>query len=155
MREIGCIEDMHQLVGQELGVSDWLVIDQERIDKFADATGDHQWIHLDTERAYKELSGETTIAHGYLIVSLIPMLTSQIFTVKNNRKRINYGSNRVRFTNSVSTGSRIRARLFLKALEPFKENGVQATLEIKIEIDGDSRPACVAETITVFFSATT
>lgn len=152
MREIDNIEDLHQLVGQELGVSDWLVVDQERINKFADATGDYQWIHLDVERAKKELPGGTTIAHGYLIVSLIPTLTSRIYMVRNNSRRINYGSNRVRFTNPVATGSRIRARQRLKALEPCKGNGVQATFEITVEIDGQDRPACVAETITVFFS---
>lgn len=151
MREIDNIKDLHQLVGQELGVSDWLVVDQERINKFADATGDHQWIHLDVERAEKELPGGTTIAHGYLIVSLLPILTSRIYTVRNNSRRINYGSNRVRFTNSVATGSRIRARLRLKALEPFKGDGAQAIFEITVEIDGQDRPACVAETITIFF----
>lgn len=152
MMEIDNIEDLHQLVGQELGVSDWLVVDQERINKFADATGDYQWIHLDVERAKKELPGGTTIAHGYLIVSLLPTLTSRIYTVRNNSRRINYGSNRVRFTNPVATGSRVRARLRLKALEPCKGDGVQATFEITVEIDGQDRPACVAETITVFFS---
>lgn len=150
MREIESIEDLQQLLGQELGVSDWLLIDQERINKFADATGDYQWIHLDAARARQELPGGTTIAHGYLIVALLPMLTARIYQVKNSSRRLNYGSNRVRFTNSVTTGSRIRARQRLKTLEPFKGSGVQATFEITVEIDGQQRPACVAETITVF-----
>jgi acyl dehydratase len=151
MREIENIGDLQNLVGTEIGVSDWIVIDQERVNKFADATGDHQWIHVDVERASREMPGGSTIAHGYLTLSLIPLLMSRIMQIKNVSSRVNYGSNRVRFTNMVVTGSRVRARLVLKGVEPFKNNGVQITNEVTIEIEGQERPACIAETVTIAY----
>jgi acyl dehydratase len=151
MREIESIEELKGLVGTEIGVSDWIVIDQERVDRFADATGDHQWIHVDVERARREMPGGSTIAHGYLTLSLLPMLMSRIMSIKHVSSRVNYGSNRVRFTNTVKTGSRVRARQVLKSVEPFKNNGVQITNEVTIEIEGEERPACIAETITVAY----
>ncbi len=151
MREIESIADLKGLVGQEIGVSEWVLIDQERVNRFADATGDHQWIHVDVERARKEMPTGSTIAHGYLTLSLLPMLMSQIMHIKNAGSRINYGCNRVRFTNMVKTGSRIRARQVLKALEPYKNNGVQVINEVTVEIDGQDRPACIAETISIVY----
>lgn len=151
MREVNCIKDLYGLVGQEIGVSEWVTIDQDRIDKFADATGDHQWIHVDVERARKEMPDGATIAHGYLTLSLIPMLMSQIISFKDVSSRVNYGSNKVRFTNTVKCGSRVRARHVLKTLEPFKNNGVQMINEVKIEIERQERPACIAETITIIY----
>src|SRR5579862_8165761 len=103
-------EELPTLVGQEVGVSDWVQIDQDRINTFADATGDHQWIHIDVERAKKEMPGGKTIAHGYLTLSLLPMLGSQIMRVTGVSRGINYGSNKVRFVNMVPVGSRLRGR---------------------------------------------
>lgn len=144
-------EDLPGLAGQEIGVSNWVLIDQDRINKFADATGDHQWIHVDVERAKKELPGGKTIAHGYLTLSLIPMLGAEILRITGVTRGINYGSNKVRFTNMVPVGSRVRARQKLLTVEP-KAGGLQLTNEIAIEIEGQSRPACIAETISLVYN---
>ncbi len=143
-------EDLPSLAGQETGVSDWVTIDQDRIDKFADATGDHQWIHVDAARAAREMPGGKTIAHGYLTLSLIPWLTGDFLHIEGVTRGINYGSNKVRFTNMVPVGSRVRARAKLVGAEP-KAGGMQLTNEVTIEIDGQPRPACVAETISLVF----
>jgi acyl dehydratase len=143
--------DLTAHVGKELGTSAWVEITQERINTFADATGDHQWIHIDTARAAKEMPGGKTIAHGYLTLSLIPMLGGQIMRVDGVSRGINYGSNKVRFTNMVPVGSKVRARQVLKAVEPVKNGGMQLTNEVTIEIDGADRPACIAETISVVY----
>ena len=145
------IDEAQGLAGQELGVSEWVTVDQDRINKFADATGDHQWIHVDVERAKKEMPGGQTIAHGYLTLSLLPMLMSQIVRYEGITRGINYGSDKVRFTNPVPAGSRVRARQRLKEVEPVKGNGIKLTNEVTIEIDGQDRPACVAETITILY----
>ncbi len=142
------LNDVQSLVGQEIGVSDWLTIDQDRINKFADATGDHQWIHVNEEMA-KQFLG-STIAHGYLTLSLIPFLGSQIMSMEGVSRGINYGSNKVRFTNMVPVNSRVRARQKLLSAEP-KGGGVQLTNEITIEIEGKDRPACIAETISIVY----
>ena len=143
-------DELLKLAGQEMGTSEWVTIDQDRINKFAEATGDHQWIHVDVERAKKELPGGRTIAHGYLTLSLIPMLGAEILRVTGVSRGINYGSNKVRFTNMVPVGSRVRARQKLLAAEP-KAGGLQMTNEITIEIEGQDRPACVAETISLVY----
>ena len=143
-------EDLPNLVGQEVGVSDWVEIDQDRINKFADATGDHQWIHIDVERAAKEMPGGKTIAHGYLTVSLIPWLTGNFLKIEGVTRGINYGSNKVRFTNMVPVGSRVRARSKILSVEA-RGGGMQIISEITIEIDGEKRPACIAETIGIVF----
>ena len=143
-------EELPGLAGQETGVSNWVLIDQDRIDKFADATGDHQWIHVDVDRAKKDLPGGKTIAHGYLTLSLIPMLSADILRITGVTRGINYGSNKVRFTNMVPVGSRVRARQKLLSVEP-KAGGLQLTNEIAIEIEGQSRPACIAETISLVY----
>ena len=140
--------DVPSLVGQEIGASDWVVIDQDRVNKFADATGDHQWIHIDVEKATQFLGG--TIAHGYLTLSLIPFLGSQIMSIEGVSRGINYGSNKVRFTNMVPVGSKVRARQKLLGAEP-KGGGLQLTNEITIEIEGKDRPACIAETISLIY----
>ena len=142
--------EMQKHVGEEMGVSEWVTIDQDRVNKFADATGDHQWIHIDVERAKRELPTKGTIAHGYLTLSLIPMLSSQIMRIDGVSRGINYGSNKVRFTNMVPTGSRVRARQKLLSAEP-KGGGLQLTNEVSIEIEGQDRPACVAETISLVY----
>ena len=143
--------DLASLAGQETGISDWVVIDQDRIDKFADATGDHQWIHIDVERAAKELPGGKTIAHGYLTLSLIPGLTGSMLQIEGVTRGINYGSNKVRFTNMVPVGSKVRARQKLLSAEPRKDGGMQLTNEVTIEIEGQTRAACVAETISLIY----
>jgi acyl dehydratase len=143
-------EELPGLAGQELGISDWVTIDQDRINKFADATGDHQWIHLDAERAKKEMPGGKTIAHGYLTVSLIPWLAGGFLKVEGVTRGINYGSNKVRFTNMVPVDSRVRARSRLLSVEP-RGGGMQLTSEVTIEIEGEKRPACIAETIGIVF----
>ncbi len=142
--------DLAKHVGQELGVSEWVQIDQDRVNKFADATGDHQWIHIDVERAKRELPTKGTIAHGYLTLSLIPFLAAKISRIDGVSRGINYGSNKVRFTNMVTVGSRVRARSKIVAVEP-KGPGTQVTNEVTIEIEGQDRPACIAETISIVY----
>jgi acyl dehydratase len=146
----GSFDELPKLAGQDMGTSDWVLIDQDRINKFADATGDHQWIHVDVERAKAQMPGGKTIAHGYLTLSLIPMLGSQVMSISGVSRGINYGSNKVRFTNMVPVGSRVRARQKLIAAEP-KGPGLQLTNEITIEIEGQDRPACIAETISLVY----
>jgi acyl dehydratase len=150
MLEVERPGDMTQYVGKELGVSDWYTVTQEQIDKFADATGDHQWIHVDVERAKREMPGGKTIAHGWLTLSLVPRLAQTIYRVKHRSRGINYGANRVRFTAPVPAGSRVRLRLKVKSVEPV-EGGVRVTSESTMEVEGNSRPALVAETIGMTF----
>lgn len=137
-------------VGQEIHVSDWVEVDQARIDAFAAATGDFQWIHTDPERAARESPWKKTVAHGFLTLSLLPLLRGVAeggeARFPGVRRIVNYGLNRVRFTNAVVAGARVRGRARVVAVEPFK-GGVQITEEFTVEIDGQSRPACVAETI--------
>lgn len=147
MREIP-ISEIQTLVGQEIGVSDWLEITQDRVNRFADATGDHQWIHVDVERATKELGAP--IAHGYLVVSLIPFLNKNIAAFTGVSRGINYGSNKVRFTNMVPVGSRIRLRSKMLSCEP-RGGGFQIVNEFTIELEGEERPACVAEVVSLLY----
>jgi len=149
MAEAVAFDQVQTLVGQDVGVSDWLEITQERVNQFADATGDHQWIHIDVERATKEMGGP--IAHGYLTLSLIPFLSQGLMPVQGVTRGINYGSNKVRFTNMVRIGKRVRLRQKLLAAEP-KSGGIQMINECTIEIEGEERPACVAETISLIFN---
>ena len=143
-------DDLAGLIGQEVGVSEWVQIDQDRINKFAEATGDHQWIHVDVARAKTEMPGGKTIAHGYLTLSLIPMLGAQILRVTGVSRGINYGSNKIRFTNTVPVGSKVRAKQKLVGVEP-RAGGLQMTNEMTIEIEGQDRPACIAETISLIY----
>jgi len=140
--------DLESLAGKEVGVSDWHTIDQDRVNLFADATGDHQWIHIDVERATKELG--SPIVHGYLTLSLLPMLGPEVLRVTGTTRGINYGANKVRFTNMVPVGSKLRMRQTCKEVNE-KAGGKQMISECVIEIDGQDRPACVAETITVLY----
>jgi acyl dehydratase len=142
------IKDLPGLVGQEVGVSDWVLIDQDRVNKFAEATGDFQWIHVDVERATKEMGG--TIAHGYLTLSLIPFLSAGMLPVKGVTRGLNYGSDKVRFINMVRVGKRVRMRQTLIGAEP-KAGGMQMKNQCTIEIEGEDKPACIAETITVVY----
>jgi len=144
------IEDAKALEDVEVGVSDWVVVDQERINRFAEATDDFQWIHVDEERAGKELPQGKTIAHGYLTLSLIPSLTKDFVHVENLERAINFGSNKVRYYAMVPVGARVRARAVLKQARK-RGNALHIISQITVEVEGERKPACVAETIGVFF----
>lgn len=147
---IKSIEDAKALEGQEVGLSDWAVVDQHRIDQFAEATADHQWIHVDTERAAREMPDGKTIAHGYLTLSLIPSLTTGFVEFENLERAINFGTNKVRFYTPVPAGSRVRARgTILQARQ--RAGALLLTSEVRIEVEGERKPACVAETLGMYF----
>jgi acyl dehydratase len=146
MRRFARLADLEALVGQEIGRSDWVVVDQDRIDAFAHATGDHQWIHVDAGRAAGGPFG-ATVAHGFLTLSLLPPLFASGFRIDDIRMGINYGLNKVRFPAPVRVGSRLRARFRLKTYEPI-EGGAQLTVEVTIEVEGSDKPACVAESVS-------
>jgi acyl dehydratase len=147
MRILDDLDALAGMAGEELGLSDWLEIDQERVDRFADATGDHQWIHVDRERASAGPFGGT-IAHGYLTLSLIPFLGSQVFALETPGARLNYGVNKVRFPHPVRVGSRIRSRVTMGEVTELAA-GLQLTLRHVVEIEGQDKPACVAETVVL------
>lgn len=136
------------MVGQELGVSEWKDIAQERIDQFADVTEDHQWIHIDVERAKAESPYGTTIAHGFLTLALIPKLSKDNFRVENAKMGINYGLNKVRFLGAVTAGSRIRLRSKLVDAKKVSDDTVNLTVEQTIEVEGSDKPAAVADVIS-------
>ncbi|HBH89517.1 MaoC family dehydratase [Ponticaulis sp.] len=140
--------DLESIIGQEIGVSDWHVIDQDRVNLFADATGDHQWIHVDVERATKEMGGP--IAHGFLTLSLLPMLSSEVLQITGVSRGINYGSDKVRFTNMVRVGSKVRLRMKNISVTE-KSGGKQMINESTVEIEGQERPALVAQQISVVY----
>ena len=144
--------DLLSLVGRELGPSEWITVDQAMIDKFADATGDHQWIHVDVERARREMPGGTPIAHGYLTLSLVPRLAITLLQVRKRSRGLNYGSNKVRFTSPVPAGSRVRLRQRIANVEEVPGNGVRVTSEMAVEIEGQDRPALVAELIGIQYA---
>jgi acyl dehydratase len=145
MKSFAHLADLQPLVGTELGVSDWITVDQQRINLFADATGDHQWIHLDAERAAKGPFGRT-IAHGFLTLSLLPEMGASAFEVRDTRMGVNYGLNKVRFPAPVPSGSRLRGRFKLLKYEPL-EGGAQLTVEVTMECEGAAKPVCVAESL--------
>jgi acyl dehydratase len=140
------LADLASRVGHELAVSEWLSVEQPRIDQFAEATGDHQWIHVDPVRAAQGPFG-ATVAHGFLTLSLLPKLFETGFVVDDVKMGINYGLNRVRFPAPVRVGSRLRGRFKLAAFEAL-EGGAQLTVEVTVEMEGSTKPACVAETVT-------
>ncbi len=147
---IKSIADAKALEGVEVGVSDWIVIDQQMINQFAQATGDHQWIHVDEERAARELPDGKTIAHGYLTLSLIPTLTKNFVHVENLARALNFGCNKVRFYTMVPVGARVRARATVRQAR--KRGGALHLLsEIKVDVEGERKPACVAETLGMYF----
>ena len=149
-RTINSIEDAKALEGQEVGLSDWAVIDQNRIDQFAEATADYQWIHVDTERAAREMPDGKTIAHGYMTLALIPALTGDFVEVPNLSRAINFGVNKVRFYTPVPAGARVRARATV--LQARRRAGaLLLTSEVRIEVEGERKPACVAETLGMYF----
>jgi acyl dehydratase len=151
MLELETPQDIVKHVGRELGPSDWMTVDQTMIDKFAEATGDHQWIHVDVERARTEMPGGKTIAHGYLTLSLVPRLAATLSRVKKRSRGINYGSNKVRFITPVQAGARVRLRQRIANVEEVP-GGVRVTSEMTMEIEGQAKPALVAETLGMSYA---
>ncbi len=148
-RVVTTVDELKELVGQELGVGDWFEITQERVNQFADATGDHQYIHVDPERAAQTFFGGT-VAHGYLTLSLLPMLGSTRKGIKidlGGKMGVNYGVNRVRFPAPVRVGKRIRVRTKLLSVEEIGDRAIQTVNQQTVEIEGEEKPACVAETV--------
>lgn len=145
MRVFTTLEEVSSAAGEELGTSDWITIEQDRVNQFADATGDHQWIHVDTEKAAKGPFGGT-VAHGYLTLSLIPYLGAQVFGLETPGAKLNYGVNKVRFPNPVLVGSRIRAHVSVGEVTDLPK-GKQMTLKHTVEIEGQEKPACIAESV--------
>jgi len=150
MKSYEHLADLQPLVGEELGVSEWISVEQRRIDQFAEATGDHQWIHVDPVRA---AAGpfKTTVAHGFLTLSLLPEMSASAFEVRDTRMGVNYGLNRVRFPAPVPSGSRLRGRFKLLSYEPI-EGGAQLTVEVTMECEGSPKPVCVAESVARRFT---
>jgi acyl dehydratase len=146
MKTCQTLADLAACVGQEVAVSDWLTITQQQVNMFADATGDHQWIHVDPEKAAKGPFG-APIAHGFLTLSLIPKFFESSFEIVGSRMGVNYGLNKVRFTAPVPVGSRLRAHLVLLDSQPIDNQGVQMTWEVTVEREGSDKPVCVAESL--------
>ncbi len=151
MRILNNSQEIADAAGEELGVSEWLAVTQERIDLFADATGDRQWIHVDPERAAEGPFG-ATVAHGHLTLSLLPFLGAQVYAFAGDVARVNYGLNKVRFISPVKVNSKIRNRVQLLAVEDI-DKGQRATLQHTVEIKGSDKPACVAETVVLLMGS--
>jgi acyl dehydratase len=148
LSEFENLDALRPLIGKEIAVSDWFTVTQERINQFADATGDHQWIHVDVERAARESPYKSTIAHGFLTLSLLAGIAIETIKIKSVKMGVNYGLNRVRFTDAVPAGSNIRAHFVLKSMEDLlPENGSQAVWEVTVEREGSAKPVLVAEWI--------
>ena len=145
------VNDLESIKGHDLGHSEWMAIEQDRINQFADATGDHQWIHLDAEKAAKELPTKSTIAHGFLSLSLIVPLAAQVWSITGAKMMINYGLNKVRFINMVPVGSKVRLGVKISEVNKLDNGGTQVISEATLEIDGQQKPAYVAESIMVAF----
>jgi acyl dehydratase len=147
MRQFADVHELKTAIGQVLGESAWVTVSQEMIDRFAEATGDYQWIHVDRERAKASPFG-TTIAHGFLTLSLVPRLIDEVYQVGKVAARLNYGCNKVRFTQPVPSGSRIKARIRLAAVEDTPK-GVRVTTEATMVLEASDRPACIADLVAV------
>ena len=146
MKTFQTLSDLAACVGQEVAISDWVTITQEQVNQFAEATGDHQWIHIDVERAKQGPFGGP-IAHGFLTLSLLPRFFGETLAVTEARMGVNYGLNKVRFMAPVPVDSRLRARIVLLKAEPIDNNGLQTTWTVTIEREGSERPVCVAESL--------
>ncbi len=151
MRIFNGFDDLKAAVGTEVGISDWIEITQERINKFADATCDEQWIHVDQERARAEMPGGKTIAHGLLSLSLAPMFIRQVMGLSGLKNTLNYGADRIRYLAPVASGSRLRGRVSIAEAEEVPPNGLRVSYRLVIEIEGGQRPACVAELIALHY----
>ena len=150
MRSFAKLQDLQSMVGQDIGVSEWIEVSQKRIDQFAEATGDHQWIHVDPLRSAKGPFG-TTVAHGFLTLSLMPEMFASAFAIDDVRMGVNYGLNKVRFTAPVPAGKRLRGRFTLKGFDAI-DGGAQLTVTVTMELEGSDKPACVAESISRRFT---
>ncbi|MER7679139.1 MULTISPECIES: MaoC family dehydratase [unclassified Streptomyces] len=148
-RTFATVDELRAAVGEQLGYSDWVEIDQKRIDLFAEATGDHQWIHVDPERAASGPFG-TTIAHGYLTLSLLPLFGPQLISVEGVQMGVNYGTNKVRFPAPVPVGSRLRATAKVTGVDDVA-GGVQVSVAFTVERDGGDKPVCVAESVSRYY----
>ena len=146
MRTFDTLEEIDAWVGQAVATSDWVTITQEQVNRFAEATGDHQWIHVDVERAKAGPFG-APIAHGFLTLSLLPVFFESAMQVRASRMGVNYGLNRVRFTSPVPVGSRLRAHMTLQACEPIDHGGRQMTWAVTVEREGVEKPVCLAESL--------
>lgn len=151
MKTFQTLSELAACVGQEVAVSDWITITQQQVNLFAEATGDHQWIHVDPEKARAGPFGGP-IAHGFLTLSLIPRFYETSFEITGSRMGVNYGLNKVRFIAPVPVGSRLRARMKLLAAEPIDNAGLQATWEVTVEREGAAKPVCVAESLVRFYA---
>src|SRR5690348_12491468 len=151
MRIFNGFDDLRAAVGTEVGASDWIEITQDRIDKFADATCDEQWIHVDQERAKAEMPGGKTIAHGLLSLSLTPMFIRSVMGLKGLKNTLNYGADRIRYLSPVPAGSRLRGRVSIAEAEAVPPEGLRVNYHLVIEIEGGQRPACVAELIALHY----
>ena len=151
MRIFNGFEDLRAAVGTEIGVSEWIEITQQRINQFAEATCDEQWIHVDQDRARQELPGGKTIAHGLLSLSLAPMFIRSVMGLKGLRNTLNYGADRIRYLSPVPAGSRLRGHITIAEVEDVPPDGLRVNYHMVIEIDGGQRPACVAELIALHF----
>jgi acyl dehydratase len=143
---VSSIEELNKLTGQHLGWSDWHVIDQAQVDLFADATGDHQWIHVDPERAATGPFG-ATIAHGYLTLSIVPAILQEVVRVQGFKFGVNYGCNKVRFPSPVVVGSKLRLGATIASVESVGDTGAQVVLDVTIETEGAAKPSCVAQVV--------
>lgn len=151
MRVFKNFSEIKTAAGTEIGVSDWVEVAQARIDCFAEATGDDQWIHVDVERAKRELPGGTTIAHGLLTLGLAPGFLRSVMRIEGLKNSLNYGSNRVRYLSTVPAGARLRGRISIAAADDAPPDGLRVTYAVTVEIEGGKRPACVAEIISVHY----
>ena len=151
MRRFNTFEELDAALGQSVGPSDWVTVTQEQVNRFAEATGDHQWIHVDVERARQGPFG-TTVAHGFFTLSLLPVFFESSVQVSATRMGVNYGLNRVRFTDPVPVGSRLRAQLVLQAIEAIEPKGRQITWAVTVEREGSAKPVCVAEALVRLYA---
>ena len=151
MRTVNGLDELKGLVGQEIGVSDWHLVTQEEINLFADATHDHQWIHVDPERCKRESPFGAPIAHGYYTLSLAPALLAQVLRVQGVRMGVNYGLNKMRLPSPVPVGSRVRLRATINGFEPI-QGGASGTIGLTFEVEGQQKPACVAEAIYRYYA---
>jgi acyl dehydratase len=151
MRVFGSLDEIKAAVGTEIGVSDWVEVSQDRINQFAEATCDEQWIHVDQERAAKEMPGGKTIAHGLLSLALAPLFIRSVIGLKGLRNTLNYGADRIRYLAPVPAGSRLRGRVAVAAAEDVPPDGLRVNYHLEIEIEGGKKPACVAELIALHY----
>jgi acyl dehydratase len=151
MRIFDGFDELKSAVGTEVGVSDWIEVTQDRINRFAEATCDEQWIHVDQDRARRELPGGTTIAHGLLSLSLTPMFIRSVMALKGMKSTLNYGADRIRYLAPVPAGSRLRGRISIAEAEDVPPDGLRVSYRVVIEIEGGQRPACVAELIALHY----